>query len=77
MIMDVMWNDESCDGNVSVEDLTWRSGYVNSFFQKLDKEAKQNRSDQARGQTKVRIIGASHSEWPKPQGLPTWATNQE
>ena len=70
MIIDIMSSDESCDGNISVKALK-------QFLPKIGQGGKQNKTDQARGQTKVRMMGVSHSERPKPRGLPTWATNKE
>ena len=66
-------NDED-DDVIVVRPLPWRSSTVNNFFASLDSHTKQQKTKQARRQTKTRVLGtASTRAMPENKSIPKWA----
>lgn len=61
LTMDFMSSDESDGETIVVKTLSWRSSMVNDFFKSVDDEAYARKSEQAKRQTKKRLVGASSS----------------
>ena len=58
---------------IIVKSLPWRSVHVGQMFRRLDDKGLEEKSPQARRQTKKRVTGEISSR-PKPVGdLPPWA----
>lgn len=75
--IDLISSDESDGEVISVKDMQWRSGTVTSFFRMLDEGAENKKSEQAKRQTKERVlVGISSHPKPASGRLPSWAVNQ-
>ena len=60
-----------------IRPIPWRTKYVNTTFDRIDKYNIAKKSSQARHQMKSRVIGAPSSP-PIPTGdVPEWAMNQD
>lgn len=76
---DFMSSDDSGsdDDTYVVRPIPWRTKYVNTMFDRIDKYNAAKKSSQARRQMKSRVIGAPSSR-PIPTGdVPEWAVNQD
>ena len=62
----------SDDDTYIVRPIPWRSKYVNSMFDRIDKYNAARKSSQARRQMKSRVNGAPSSR-PIPADFPEWA----
>ena len=67
-------SDESDGEKIIVKHMPWRSTKVTEFFKQLDDEATTHKSDQAKRQTKQRVLGGQSTR-PKPKcgTIPSWA----
>ena len=78
---DFMSSESSCADTDDEEDtlvkrqLTWRAQKVTEFFYKLDGHSNDNKSTQAKRQTKARILSEEESTRVIPSGVPSWAVN--
>jgi hypothetical protein len=67
----------SDDNTYIVHPIPWRTTYVNTMFDRIDKYNAAKKSSQARRQMKSRVIGAPSSR-PIPTGdFPEWAVKQD
>lgn len=73
-VPEMMSSEESEGEVIKVKMLDWRSSATNNFFSKLDKQGESSKSEQAKRQTKERVLGGSSSR-PKPSTLvvPSWS----
>lgn len=77
LISEFMSSEESCDSDdvmISVKTLPWRSSKITKFFTVLNEKAQGMKSEQAKRQTKRRIVGGVSTR-PRPQdaSIPSWA----
>ena len=62
------------DNVVTIHPLPWRSKYVDSMFEKLDKYTTAKKTPQAQRQMKQRVVGAcSQRTRPTIGDIPEWA----
>ena len=74
LTIDLVSSDESDDETIVVKTLPWRSTLVSDFFKSLDEEAYDKKSEQAKRQTKKRLLGgSSNREAPSTDLVPSWS----
>ena len=77
LVSDMMSSEESDGETIFVKELPWRSATVNRFFQTLDEENLKTKSEQAKRQTKHRVMSGTSTR-PKPsKNLPPWSIDHD
>ena len=72
-----MSSEESDEENtLAVKELPWRTPAVTNLFKILDEEATKRKSDQAKRQSKRRVLGEISAR-PKPTSVPSWSVTDE
>ena len=67
----------SDDDTYIVCPIPWRSKYVNTMFDRIDKYNAAKKSSQARRQMKSRVIGVPSSRPIPSEDFPEWAVNRD
>lgn len=76
---DFMSSEESGDDDsIIIRRLPWRSRYVDTMFEKIDKYAKSKKSSQAKRQLKTRKVAADPStRLPPATDVPEWSIHEQ
>ena len=79
MTNEFMSSDDSGsdDDTYIVRPIPWRSKYVSTMFDRIDKYNAANKSSQARRQMKSRVIGAPSARSIPTGDFPEWAINRD
>ena len=81
LVPEFMSSEDSCgsdEDTITIRPLPWRSRKVSDFFTTLSEHAQENKSNQAKRQTKRRIVGdVSDRSKPLDDSIPKWAFAKE